>query len=126
MNYLQRLSLLLLLLMTGCGHASPDIKGVDFTMWRQDQQGCLGTRSAAIDTLAAQKKLLLGLNEMEIVDILGKPDQQELYKRNQKFYRYMLFPGKQCRPASMPFSQDSLKLVVRFNAVGLAKEITFE
>ncbi len=39
---------------------------------------------------------MLGLNEMEIVDLLGKPDKQELYKRNQKFYRYYLQPGPAC------------------------------
>jgi hypothetical protein len=126
MTYLRLFSLMFLFLIMGCGRTTPEIKGVDLIAWRDDQLGCKGVRSISIDTLTAQKKLLLGLSEMQIVDVLGKPDEQELYKRNQKFYWYLLLPGKQCPSRTTNLSSDSLKLVIRFNAVGLAKEITFE
>ena len=75
------------------------------------------------EALLSQKEKLLSLSELEIVDVLGKPDQQELYKRNQKFYYYFIKPSRDCNPS---LSGNSLRLVIRFNAVGLAKEIGTE
>jgi hypothetical protein len=75
------------------------------------------------DAIRSQKDKLLALDEMEIVQLLGKPDENELYKRNQKFYYYYLTPSESCA------SDEGLKssrLVIRFNAMGLAKEITIE
>lgn len=69
-----------------------------------------------------QQDALLGSDEMEIVSILGKPDEQELYKRNQKFLYYYIDPAKACGDSTT----SSRRLVVRFNAVGLAKELTIE
>ena len=58
---------------------------------------------------------------MQIIDLLGRADQNELYKRNQKFYYYLLEPGKSCG-----VNMESRKLSVRFNATGRAKEIEVE
>lgn len=59
---------------------------------------------------------------MEVVTLMGKPDQNELYKRNQKFYYYYLTPGPAC---STPDSA-ATRLVLRFNAIGLAREVSIE
>ena len=75
------------------------------------------------DALVSQKDKLLALSELDIVDLLGKPDEQELYKRNQKFYYYFIEPSPEC---SLPSEGASLRLVIRFNAMGLAKEIVTE
>jgi hypothetical protein len=74
------------------------------------------------DALLSQKDKLLALSELDIVEVLGKPDEQELYKRNQKFYYYSIKPSDKCgkEPAA------PLRLVIRFNAMGLAKEIGTE
>ncbi len=72
---------------------------------------------------------MLALDEMAIVSLLGNPDQNELYKRNQKFYTYFLQPGPGCAAANAaPGDRDAApkKLVIRFNAMGLAKEIIVE
>ena len=45
------------------------------------------------------------------MQLLGKPDLQQLAKRNQKFFYYQL----NC--------QNSQELSIRFNAVGHAKEM---
>jgi outer membrane protein assembly factor BamE (lipoprotein component of BamABCDE complex) len=71
-----------------------------------------------------QSKKLLALSEQEIVTLLGKPDENELYKRNQKFYYYFLEPSKQC--SDTLGENDPQKLVIRFNAIGLAKEVSIE
>jgi outer membrane protein assembly factor BamE (lipoprotein component of BamABCDE complex) len=58
---------------------------------------------------------------MQIIALLGRPDQNELYSRNQKFYYYSLEPGKVCG-----MNSESKRLSVRFNATGRAKEIELE
>jgi hypothetical protein len=60
---------------------------------------------------------------MKVVELLGRPDQNELYTRNQKFYYYFIQPAPDCGG-----SKDSIssRLVIRFNAMGLAKEVSVE
>jgi len=96
---------------------------LDEAQWKNDKNGCAGKRTTMADALLSQKEKLLSLSELEIVDVLGKPDQQELYKRNQKFYYYFIKPSGDC---DRPSPANSLRLVIRFNAVGLAKEIGTE
>jgi hypothetical protein len=114
--------LFLLLLLSSCGKSPPELKGIDLVRWKSDQNGCAGVRMQMTAALRSAKKDMLGLNEMEIVSLLGKPDQEELYKRNQKFYRYFIGSGPAC---AAPY-EHPMKLIVRFNAVGLAKEISVE
>lgn len=70
-------------------------------------------------TLRQQKDKLLALSETQIVRLLGKPDQNELYKRNQKFFRYFIGAGKPC---SSP-DEKPIMLSIRFSAMGLAQEV---
>jgi outer membrane protein assembly factor BamE (lipoprotein component of BamABCDE complex) len=79
-------------------------------------------------SLEAQRSKMLALDEMAIVSLLGNPDQNELYTRNQKFYTYFLQPGPDCAANTIPGDRDTApkKLVIRFNAMGLAKEIIVE
>jgi hypothetical protein len=60
---------------------------------------------------------------MQIVRLLGKPDRNELFTRNQKFFEYYLQPSPECNADS---AGTAMKLVVRFNAMGLAKEVAVE
>jgi hypothetical protein len=112
-----------LFLLCSCGPSHPHLDGVDEPSWKNDKNGCKGERVQMIDSLLSQKEKLLGLSELDIVEVLGKPDKQELYKRNQKFYYYFIAPSPDCH---LPTGVDSRQLVIRFNAVGLAKEIVIE
>ena len=115
-------SLLLLLFLIACGKPLPTLDGVDLQRWRADKNGCAGDRAASSDALARQTELLKALSEMQIVELLGKPDQHELYKRNQKFYTYYLDASPRC-----PSPADTARqLTIRFNAMGLAKEVLVE
>ncbi|MBL7856523.1 MAG: hypothetical protein JNM57_02450 [Cyclobacteriaceae bacterium] len=118
-----RLNLILfILLLSACGKSLPELDGVDKQAWINDKNACNGTRTAMLDTLRFQKEKLLALSEIQVVELLGRPDQNELSKRNQKFYYYFIQPAKDC---STP-KPEALRLVIRFNAIGLAKEITVE
>lgn len=88
-----------------------------------DKNGCNRYRKTAMEAIKNQKEKLLALTEVEIVGLLGRPDENELYKRNQKFYYYNILPSNSC-----PGKGDALtaRLVIRFNAMGLAKEVTIE
>jgi hypothetical protein len=114
--------LVVLLIFTSCRKSVPELKGIEAQSWMDDRNGCSGTRTATIDVLKEQKRNFLGLSEMEIVQVFGKPDRNELYKRNQKFFYYYLQPAPECPT----HSDNALRLAIRFNAVGLAKEISIE
>jgi hypothetical protein len=116
-----RFSCTLLLFLTACTNPLPTLTGIDLTVWKQDKKGCGGKRFEVIQQLKEQKNKLQGLSEMDLVQLLGRPDSQELYKRNQKFYYYLLEPGKACGS-----SGDAKRLSIRFNATGAAKEIAIE
>ena len=99
---------------------STDIPQFEESDWQSDKNGCQGLRSAMIEQLEQAKGSLKGLSEDEISSLLGKPDRNELYKRNQKFFIYSITPHNCSEVAdSLPRTY----LSIRFNATGLAKEV---
>jgi hypothetical protein len=118
-----RLFSLLFIFIVGCGKSLPEIEGFDATAFKNDRNGCKGDRVASEEILIRDKQQLLALTEMQIVRVLGRPDQNEIYKRNQKFYTYFIQPAPKCNGDSLKVSK---KLIVRFNAMGLAKEIVVD
>ena len=123
MRCLKQLSLYLFLIsiLWACDRPLPILEGIDIIHWKNDKNGCRGDRVTMIKPLQEQTNKLKGLTEMQIIDLLGRPDQNELYSRNQKFYYYSLEPGKACGQGIEP-----RRLSVRFNAMGRAKEIELE
>jgi hypothetical protein len=115
--------LFLSLVLLSCGKPLPTLKGIDEQSWKEDKNGCNNKRSSMIAAMKTEKEKLLALDEMQIVSLLGKPDRNELFTRNQKFYEYFLEPSRTCTTDS---AQEALKLVIRFNAMGLAKEVAVE
>lgn len=103
----------------------PALKGFTSDSWKQDPNACAGKRTSMREALKKQKEKLLGLNEMDVLSLLGKPDENELYTRNQKFYHYYLEPSPSCNPPSKQ-SKIPERLVLRFNAIGLVKEVTVD
>ncbi len=118
MKFISVFTLLLSIVFISCDRPLPSLANVDQERWKNDKSGCKGDRAAMLQPLKEQKAKLQGLSEMQIVKLLGKPDQNELYKRNQKFFFYWI-SGPKC-------STDSLRLGIRFTAMGFAKEISFE
>lgn len=111
------------LLLLSCNASPEKVEDFDDAVWKSDRYGCKKERPSLVNNLIKQREKILALDEMAIVDLLGKPDEHEIYKRNQKFYYYYVQPGPDC-----PSSDDNApqRLVIRFNAVGLAKEIDLE
>jgi len=113
---------LFLILLTGCGKPLPVFDNMDLSRWRQDRNGCQGERLAMLEPLKQQLEKIKKLSEDDVLKLLGRPDQNELWKRNQKFYHYFLEPSAKCNPAN----SNARKLTIRFNATNLAKEVEIE
>lgn len=110
----------LVLCLVACSKPMPDLKGIDRVVWKDDKNGCNGKRSLMEGAITAEKEKLKGLSEMDVVELLGKPDEHELYKRNQKFFSYYVTPGPDCPEAD----EEPLRLIVRFNAMGYAQLVS--
>ena len=107
------------LLCICCSGHREEITGVDWEAWRNDRQGCSNNRRTYQSAIDDQKERLKSLSEMEIVELMGRPDQTELLKRNQKFFTYFITGGPGCAVADSVVAL----LTIRFNAMGLAKEV---
>jgi len=119
---MKKLFILLALLIAGCGKRLPVLDGLDLNAWRNDKNGCGHVREQGEASLRTQLEKLKILDESQIVSLLGHPDRTELYKRNQKFYTYYLTPSPRCNPAQ----ENPKKLIIRFNGMRVAKEVTVE
>lgn len=75
-----------------------------------------------VPPLLGEKEKVLGLREPEVMRLLGKADEIELYTRNQKFLIYYLEPNLHCTAAT-PQETSAEALHVRLNAMGMAQEI---
>ena len=93
--------------------------GFDSAKWKEDALGCNMVRVNLTDEIISRKAELFGLSENEISSIFGKPNRHELYSRNKKAYVYFIEGGPDCKE---PLENPN-KLVIRFNGVGLSKEV---
>lgn len=90
--------------------------------WKSDRNGCKSKRGSMLESVMAQKEQILGKAEHDVLKIMGRPDKNELYRRQQKFYIYYLEPGPLCEE-SIQASDSASYLSLRFNATGIVKEI---
>lgn len=113
---------LIVVLISSCNKPLPALDGINREEWVADRHGCNGVRVRMHDAVQQEKEKLLALDQLQIVKLLGNPDQNELYKRNQKFFYYFIDPAPTCPDGD----SSARRLVIRFNAVGLAKEVSVE
>ena len=120
MSTFKWLSLIFLLVTFSCNKPLPTLEGIHKARWEEDKNACNNVRVSMREDIDAQKEKLLSLDQMQIVKLLGRPDQNELSSRNQKFFYYFLEPGPPCQSSS---EVEPERLAIRFNAMGLAKEV---
>lgn len=106
------------LLITACTKKA-DVGDFDSAKWIGDQNGCLNQRSEMVQDLIKVKPNLLALYHKSIIEVLGKPDAEELYERSQTYYWYYIDPSPKCDQPS----ENPRKLSIRFTAMGIANEI---
>ncbi len=109
-----------LLFFTSCQERK-GIEGFDSTLWKSDRKGCQGLRISLKNQLEKISPQLKRLSNKDVLYVLGRPDKNELYRRNQKFFIYHISPAPDCDHYEA--SQTPVTLKIRFNAVGLSNEV---
>lgn len=82
--------------LVGCKSA-PVIEGFDAKTWKNDPKACKNQRAALLPALEKNKDQLVKVESGQLMKLLGRPDKNELYKRNQRFYVYYIDAGSQCK-----------------------------
>ena len=111
----------ILVFLTNCGRKT-DLGEFDKQAWKKDRYGCDGERKKLIEDLKPVKQNLLGLYQKAIIQFLGQPEDQELYKRSQTYYIYYIDPSDDCTASE----ENPRKLEVRFTALGIANEVNIK
>jgi len=93
-------------------------------VWKKDKLGCQGQREKLSAEFDSIRRNLRGMSQDEILKVLGRPDFQNLQTRNQKLYIYFVENGEQCQ--NVQANSKARTVVIRFNAVGYATEITYQ
>lgn len=120
----QLLTAAILLGLLSCNSKPEKLGRLDLKQWRSDRGGCENIRPQLIADFKAEQKQLMGKFIDDIGEMLGRPDIHQLGERNQKFYVYFLDKGPQCNDMTVPSSAP--KVILKFNAVGLLSEITYQ
>ncbi len=110
--------------IASCSSAPDKLGNLDLTKWRGDRGGCNDVRKGLEGDFKSVEKELKGKFADTIGELLGRPDIHQLGERNTKFYVYYLSKGPQCE--NMQAKSASRKVILKFNAVGLLSEITYQ
>ncbi len=114
--------IIIILLFTACGSDTPSIEGYNDYVWKRDKYGCGEERLEMADAILEAREIIIGMREAEVLRLLGKADEQEMYSRNQKFLLYYLEPNQKCTaPENTKATAKTLR--VRINAIGVANEL---
>ncbi|MCU0468143.1 MAG: hypothetical protein MUF58_06035 [Arcicella sp.] len=116
--------LVVLLLLGSACTKQPKLEGLDLEKWKKDKGGCNGERTQNIAKLKSLKEEIKGTSSNDLDDYLGRPDVQQLADRNQEYYVYFLESGPHCE--SVQKKSDAQTMIVRFSAMGMATEVTFQ
>jgi hypothetical protein len=113
----------ILFLATACTK-QPKLESLNLEKWSADRGGCNGERTRSIEKLKSLKQEIKGVSSNDLDDYLGTPDIQQLADRSQKYYIYFLEKGVHCE--DLKLHSDARSMSVRFSAMGMATEVTFQ
>lgn len=82
----------------------------------------MGKRVPFEENIRSQRDKLKGLSEMDLVKLLGRPDRNDLSERNEKYYYFFIDPAPGCESGD----STATRLIIRFNATGVSKEVAIE
>lgn len=114
--------LLLSVLLFSCSEPA-QIPGFDSNSWKNDRNACKEKRQEMQSDFDRIRRDLYGLEEPEILDILGKPDGEQLMSRGQRLFYYYIESGSQCDTKDR--LSEANRVEVRFNALNRVSEITY-
>ncbi len=110
------------ILLAAC--SEPDrIEGFDSDSWKSDKYGCSNVRQGMQTDFERVRKELYKKEEAQIIDILGRPDGEQLMARGQRIFYYYLEEGSQCDQKNN--LSEANRAEVRFNALNRVSEVTY-
>ena len=117
--------LIFLILTLGACTDKKSFENFDAASWKEDKNGCKGTRKQLADNFEQIRRDLLGMSQEEVLELLGRPDFQLLMERTQKAYVYFIEPGVQCQGQNQKETSKARTVSFRFSAVNRATEIVY-
>jgi len=114
----------LVVIIAACSSQPDKLGQLDLKKWRGDRGACNSVRTGLANDFKAEQKQLMGKFIDEVGTLLGRPDIHQLGERNIKFYVYFLEKGTQCD--DIKTNSKAKKVILKFNAVGLLSEITYQ
>jgi hypothetical protein len=112
-----------ILILSGCSDGyQPD--GFNKSAWKKDRKGCMGERIELVKILLQNKSRFKGMDDDDLVSLLGTPERTVYYGRGRKDYAYYITPGGQC--AQTPDLKAGSRLLVEFDALGYVNIITLQ
>ncbi|WP_228780042.1 hypothetical protein [Aquiflexum lacus] len=113
--------LFLIIAMISCS-GKVELENIDQEKWKNDRDGCLGSRLENLEDLREIKNDFLGKDNQALIKTFGRPDKVELADRSQTFFIYFLEPGPECQ--NVEKKEDPLKAIFRLNAYSRVSEVT--
>lgn len=108
-----------LLFLAACNNNK--FENFDAKAWKDDKNGCKGLRKTLASEIISRKQEIYGFTELEVIKSFGKPDINDLMRRQQKIYHYHLSHEEAC-----PNDSTTLSLKMKFNAIDQVNEILIE
>lgn len=109
--------LLLTILLSSC-YPKIRIDGFSKEKWSAAFENCESSKVQLALLIIENENALLGKGQAEVKQLLGQPSEHELYRRNQKFFHYVLVPSDTCGNIKV---QKNLSIL--FDALDRAKEV---
>ena len=113
-----------ILIVVGSCQSNIAFDSFDVDTWKKDRNGCQGSRMDLLPDLLNEQEKIIGLNQKSVSRSLGRPDRQELYVRNQKFFIYFVDPSASC--SEQIAKKQPRQLHLRFDAIGKVNEISVQ
>ncbi|MDH5379609.1 MAG: hypothetical protein OEW75_02080 [Cyclobacteriaceae bacterium] len=110
-----------LFLLLGCASSTDPLADFEKETWQKDIQGCNGDRILLLPKIKKLKENIKGKYSSYIVENLGNPDEKEIVKRSQLYFRYFLYNPIVCD--STKTTEGEKFVQIRFNATGLLDEL---
>jgi hypothetical protein len=112
-----------LFIFAGCSDGY-QLQGFDKAAWKNDKKGCQGKRIDQVKILLESKSRFKGMDDDDLISLLGTPEKTVYYGRGRKDYAYYVAPGGQC--PETPGAKTGARLLVEFDALGYVNIITLQ
>ena len=123
MNIFTSMTLLSTIFLFSCSTKHPEIKGMNYDAWVTDKYGCRGERINLVSLIDINQDKFLIYNQNEIIDILGRPENQTLFTRSQTIFYYYISYNPACEGQETRMEDEQVKLEIRFDALNRSKSL---